>query len=83
MKSKLTYLLMIYSMISLSLIYILLNWPYTPTDALEDGKKWGAWGLLIDVAILLPIIMLIIRRRKNKRERLKYQHNESEIVGEE
>ena len=74
---------MIYSMISLSLIYILLNWPYTPTDALGDGKKWGAWGLLIDVAILLPLIILINRRRKNKRERLKYQHNESEIVGEE
>jgi|TARA_R110002110_G_scaffold81022_3_gene210867 hypothetical protein len=82
MKSKIASFLMIYGMISASLIYILINWPYTPADAIEDGKKMGAWGLLIDVAILLPLIIMINRRRKNKRERLKYQRNESERVGE-
>lgn len=83
MKSKLTYLLMIYSMISLSLIYILLNWPYTPADAIEDSKKLGMWGFLIDIIIILPIILFIANRKKTNRERLKYQRNESEIVGEE
>ena len=41
MKSKLTYLLMIYCMVAASLIYILVNWPYTPMDAIEDSKKLG------------------------------------------
>ena len=82
MKSKLASFLMIYGMISASLIYIMINWPYPPADALEEGKKMGAWGLLIDVVILLPIIILMIRRKNKKRERLKYQRNESEKVGE-
>ena len=69
-------------MFSVSLIYIIANWPYTPADAIEDGKILGAWGLLLDVVILLPLFILMIRRRKKKRERLKYQRNESERVGE-
>lgn len=82
MRSKLTYLLMAYSMISVSLIYILLNWPYTPADAIEDGKKLGAWSILIDIVIMLALIKFIVNKKKRKSESIKYQRNESEIVGE-
>lgn len=73
---------MAYSMISVSLIYILLNWPYTPADAIEDGKKLGAWSILIDIVIMLALIKFIVNKKKRKSESIKYQRNESEIVGE-
>ena len=70
MKSKLTYLLMIYCMVAASLIYILVNWPYTPMDAIEDSKKLGMWGFLIDIIIILPIILFIANRKKKSRKGL-------------
>jgi hypothetical protein len=69
-------------MVAVSLVYVLVNWPYTPADALQDSKKLGMWGFLIDILIILPIILFIANRKKTNRERLKYQRNESEIVGE-
>jgi len=71
-----------YGMISVSLIYILLNWPYTPADAIEDGKHLGAWSILIDIVIMLALIMFVVNKKKRKSESIKYQSNESESVGE-
>ena len=76
MNSKLSYLLMIYIMVAVSLIYIIVNWPYTPMDAIEDSKKLGMWGILIDVLIVFPFVMIFLNRRK-ARARFKYQRNES------
>lgn len=53
-----------------------MNWPYTPMDAIEDSKKLGMWGILIDVLIVFPFVMIFMNRRK-ARARFKYQHNES------
>ena len=53
-------------MVAVSLVYVLVNWPYTPADALQDSKKLGMWGFLIDILIILPIILFIANRKKNK-----------------
>ena len=83
MKSKIKGLLLFYILFGLSLVYIILNWPYTPQNVIDDAQKLGMWGILLDACILLPLIIWWRRRRLRKTESLIYQRNESEIVGEE
>ena len=82
MKSKLTLSLYIYLLFTISLIYVVWSWPYSPMDAITDGKKLGMWGILIDVGILLPVVLWWRIKRKKETESLNYQRNELESEGE-
>lgn len=82
MKSKIKFLLFFYLLFSVALVYIILNWPYTPQNVIDDAQKLGAWGILLDACILLPIVIWWRRRRIRKTESLIYQRNESENIGE-
>lgn len=51
-------------MVGISLMWILYNFPYTPEQAIEDGKKLGKWGVLIDVVILGALAWIWLGKKK-------------------
>jgi len=36
----------------IAILYIIYRWPYTPADVIEDSKRLGPWGLIIDAVFV-------------------------------
>lgn len=53
-------------MVLLSLIWIVINWPYTPQDAIDDGIRLGPYGILIDVGIILCLLLIWVRKNEKQ-----------------
>jgi hypothetical protein len=51
-------------MVLLSLIWVVVNWPYTPQDAIDDGVRLGPYGILIDVGLLLCLLVIWLRKKE-------------------
>jgi len=51
-------------MVLLSLIWVIVNWPYTPQDAIDDGVRLGPYGILIDVGLLLCLLVIWLRKKE-------------------
>jgi len=62
-KTGLVFLLMV----TLSMLWIIINWPYTPQDAIEDSIKLGPYGIIIDI-VILSVLALIWVKRGDKQE---------------
>jgi len=54
-------------MVTLSMLWIIINWPYTPQDAIEDSLKLGPYGIIIDI-VILSVLALIWVKRGDKQE---------------
>ena len=53
-------------MVLLSLIWVVINWPYTPQDAINDGIRLGPYGILIDVGIILCLLLIWVRKNEKQ-----------------
>ena len=53
-------------MVLLSLIWVVINWPYTPQDAIDDGIRLGPYGILIDVGIILCLLLIWVRKNEKQ-----------------
>lgn len=50
-------------MVLISLTWIVVNWPYTPQDAIADGVRLGPWGILIDIGLLLALLKIWLTKK--------------------
>ena len=54
-------------MVTFSILWIVMNWPYTPQDAIDDGIRLGPYGIIIDL-VVLSTLLIIWSRREIKQE---------------
>ena len=50
-------------LVGVCLFWIIFNWPYTPSDAIEDGAKMGSWAILIDFTVLMVLYHIWFKKR--------------------
>ncbi len=60
-----TFVLFIF-MVLLSLLWVVINWPYTPQDAIDDGVRLGPYGILIDVGLILCLLVIWLRKKETQ-----------------
>ena len=53
-------------MVLISLIWIVINWPYTPQDAIDDGIRLGPYGILVDIGLILCLLVIWLRNRESQ-----------------
>ena len=56
--------LLFLSMVLISLIWIVINWPYTPQDAIDDGVRLGPYGILVDIGLILCLLVIWLRNKE-------------------
>tara|TARA_R110002126_G_scaffold279079_1_gene425869 strand:- start:1046 stop:1261 length:216 start_codon:yes stop_codon:yes gene_type:complete len=54
-------------MVTFSILWIVMNWPYTPQDAIDDSIRLGPYGIIIDL-VVLSTLLIIWSRRERKQE---------------
>lgn len=59
-------ILLFLSMVLISLIWIVINWPYTPQDAIDDGIRLGPYGILVDIGLILCLLVIWLRNRESQ-----------------